>query len=203
MKLGLKRNEKGFTLIEIVIVLAVLGILAAVVVPNVSGFVGRGKERGWEADRGLLQAAVDSYRTDISARSGNPWPTLGNLKGTPSDNGSGSGNTTADKDYTDIGDADTIQESGEDLNSFIDIAALATGGYLKSAKDVKSANTRFNTTATNTVSGSYGWYINSSGIVDAIVWVDADNGGGSSGNATDIETSEILSTTGFYTDIYP
>ena len=132
MKLGFKRGEKGFTLIEIIIVLAVLGVLAAIIVPNVQGFLGRGKERGWSADRDILQAVVDSYRTDISQRTGNPWPTLGGLIGTPADSANGSADTP-DLDYTDVGDLDSTQETGEDLNSFIDIEALADGNYIKSA----------------------------------------------------------------------
>ncbi len=204
MKLSLKRGEKGFTLIEIIIVLAVMGILAAVVIPNVTGFLSQGKSRGWDADRGLLQAAVDSYRTDIGRRSGNPWPTLGGLKGTPADMANGTSDNV-DRDYSDIGDRDVNRETGEDLNSFIDIGVLVTDGYLKSNKDVKSADRRFNTSANNTINGSYGWYINTTGIVDAIYWDDTDQGhtGGASANATDVDTAEILSTTGMVTDIYP
>ena len=203
MKLGFKRGEKGFTLVEIIIVLAVMGVLAAVVVPNVSGFLGRGKERSWGADRDILQAAVDSYRTDIGQRSGNPWPTLGGLIGVPSDDANGTADTP-DLDYDDVGDEDINQETGEDLNSFIDIAALATGKYLKNANAVKSADKRFNTNATNTVNGSYGWYIDANGIVDAIYWNDADNGhAGAETEATDVDPAEVESTTGFVTDVYP
>ncbi len=188
MKLGVRKGEKGFTLIEIIIVLAVMGILAAVVVPNVSGYIGRSKERGWEADRNLLQASVDSWRTDISKRTANPWPTLGGLIGTPTDG------PVADGDFADVGDKDAIRETGEDLNSFIDIGALATDGYLKSAKTVKSADKRLLTTATNTVSGSYGWFIDSTGVVDAICWVDADND-------TEVDAGET--TSGLQPDVYP
>ncbi|MFH1319265.1 MAG: hypothetical protein ABII90_01240, partial [Bacteroidota bacterium] len=104
------------------------------------------------------------------------------------------------------GDQDAVLEAGEDLNSFVDIGALATEGYLKSASDVKSADTRLNTTAINTVLGSYGWYIDSTGIVNAIFWYDADNGHAGGGktatdNATDVDSGEVL--TGFQTDIYP
>jgi prepilin-type N-terminal cleavage/methylation domain-containing protein len=200
MKLGFKRGEKGFTLVEIIIVLAVIAVLAAVVIPNVTGFLGRGKERGWGADRDILQAAVDSYRTDIGKRAGNPWPTLGGLIGTPSDDANGT-TDTPDGDYADTGDKDINQETGEDLNSFIDIAALANEGYLKGADVVKSAETSLlNTTATNTVSGSYGWYINSNGVVDAIYWNDKDNDDlVPTANVTD----EVTSTSGFVTDVYP
>ena len=195
MKLGFKRGEKGFTLVEIIIVLAVMAVLAAVVIPNVTGFLGRGKERGWAADRDILQAAVDSYRTDINQRAGNPWPTLGGLIGTPADTANGTANAT-DGDYGDVGDKDINQETGEDLNSLIDIAALVNEGYLKNDKTVKSANKLLNTTANQTVSGSYGWYINSTGVVDAIYWNDADNDG-------KVDAGEIISTTAFQTDIYP
>ncbi|MBI2829775.1 MAG: prepilin-type N-terminal cleavage/methylation domain-containing protein [Chloroflexi bacterium] len=193
IKLGFRRGQKGFTLIEILIVLAVLGVLAAVVVPNVTGFLSRGKERAWEADRDILQSAVDSWRTDIGKRTGNPWPTLGGLIGTPTDAGNGTVNTP-DGDFADIGDSDSTQETGEDLNSFIDIDALADEGYLKDSKGVKSADKLLNTTATNTQSGSYGWFINSTGVVDSITWVDADNDG-------DVDAGET--STGAQAGVYP
>lgn len=194
-KVGFGKEQKGFTLIEIIVVLAVLAVLAAIVVPNVTGFLARGKERAWNADRDLLQAAVDSYRTDIGQRAGNPWPTLGGLIGTPSDDADGSADTP-DGDYGDIGDEDINQETGEDLNSLIDIGALATDDYLKNNKMVKSANKLLNTSANQTVSGSYGWYIDSDGNVDAIYWNDADNDG-------DVDSGEVESTSGFVTGVYP
>ncbi len=194
-RLGFKRGEKGFTLIEIIIVLAVMAVLAAVIIPSVTGHLGRAKERGWEADRNILQAAVDSYRTDIDRRAGNPWPTLGGLIGEPADMGNGVADTP-DKDYGDVGDRDINRETGEDLNSLIDIDALADEGYLKSAKTVKSANKLLNTTATNSVSGSYGWYIDLKGVVEAIYWNDK-NGDGK------VDTGEVESTSGSVADVYP
>ena len=62
------RGEAGVTLIEMLIVLALIGILLAVVVPNLGGFFGRGKDRAYEADRRLIQGAVDGYYTDFARR---------------------------------------------------------------------------------------------------------------------------------------
>lgn len=59
-----KRGTRGFTLIEILIVLAVLGVLSAVVVPNVVGFLGRGNARSIETDENTITLAVQSFKGD-------------------------------------------------------------------------------------------------------------------------------------------
>lgn len=76
-----ERREAGFTMVEILIVVAVMGILAAVVVPNMTDLLGRGKDRAYETDRRTLQAAVDSYYTDTLARPGRPKFPTGNGTG--------------------------------------------------------------------------------------------------------------------------
>jgi len=58
------RNRAGFTLIEILVVIAVIAMLAALVAPNVFQHVGTAKDATARSQIELLGAALDAYRLD-------------------------------------------------------------------------------------------------------------------------------------------
>ena len=68
MKRFLRRihlDDKGFTMMELLIVVALIGVLAAVVVPNVGRFIGRGEEEAAISELRMVQAAMDAAMVDL------------------------------------------------------------------------------------------------------------------------------------------
>jgi len=59
------RNRKGFTLIELLVVMVILGMLAALVGPQIFGKVGKGKQSAARTQIEMLGQALDSYRLDV------------------------------------------------------------------------------------------------------------------------------------------
>lgn len=58
------RARGGFTLIEILVVIAVISVLAALVAPNVFRHVGTAKDAAARTQIEMLGAALDAYRLD-------------------------------------------------------------------------------------------------------------------------------------------
>jgi type IV pilus assembly protein PilA len=64
MKKFLKYGEKGFTLIELLVVISILGVLAAVVILNVTKYIGSGKNEAAATELANVQTAVSAYMYD-------------------------------------------------------------------------------------------------------------------------------------------
>ncbi len=60
-----RKSESGFTLIELLIVMIILGLLAALVAPQMFQKVGSSKQKAAKTQISMLGTALDAYRLDM------------------------------------------------------------------------------------------------------------------------------------------
>ena len=60
-----KKREMGFSLIELLIVMVIMGLLAALVGPRMFGKVGKSKQNAARSQMALFETALDTYRLDV------------------------------------------------------------------------------------------------------------------------------------------
>ena len=71
------KKTKGFTLIELMVVIVILGILAEVIAPRIPGFVNKAKEGKTKGNLGNLRSAMNIYYSDKDG----VYPTTTDLAG--------------------------------------------------------------------------------------------------------------------------
>ncbi len=74
-------RQGGFTLIELVIIIVVLGILAAVAIPKYQDMSGEAKEAACRSALGALRSGITIFYANQAVQTGTAtWPTLAELE---------------------------------------------------------------------------------------------------------------------------
>lgn len=74
-----RKSEKGFTLVELLVVVGIIVALAAVIIPNVSRFTGKGNDGALAAEAENVQAAMDTMMADIGLITVDPYDAVADL----------------------------------------------------------------------------------------------------------------------------
>lgn len=68
MKKLMKKKQKGFTLVEVIVVLVILAIMAAVLIPSLIGYIDKSRENSIVSETRSIVTAVQSLASEKYAK---------------------------------------------------------------------------------------------------------------------------------------
>jgi prepilin-type N-terminal cleavage/methylation domain-containing protein len=100
---GVARTDRGFTLVELMVVVVVIGLLAAIAIPNYLASESRAREAGVKSNMHTFQLATEDFRVrSDSAYAGHARDVAPLLQGAfrnPFDKGIGENQAWEDREY--------------------------------------------------------------------------------------------------------
>ncbi len=76
---GIRRLRRGFTLLEVMVVVVIVGILAAIVIPNFGAVQADSKASAVQSTLAGVRSSIAGYRSTALLRGQSPYPTLTQL----------------------------------------------------------------------------------------------------------------------------
>jgi general secretion pathway protein G len=118
-RFSIRKRERGFTLVELMVVMLIVAILAAVAIPSFMQSVRAAKEAALKEDLHVMRDAIDSYTMDKNAapQSLDDLVQSGYLKKIPTDpmtHAADTWQTSSDDTYSDL---DQTQTGINDVHS--------------------------------------------------------------------------------------